>query len=125
MRNVILDRFPIAGVNEFNRQLGKDIEIKVVIYNGIKITLNEETEIYDSLSLSKGIGIESSPWVTDRVDLEYFSKHEGIFLSMLSRCDVYKNAFTTEEMAVHYYQLINFWIGNLKNNKINIRVMTT
>ena len=118
MKNVILDRFPVAGINEFTDQLEDDIKVKVVITLEEKPIPNEVTECYSSLSLSKGVGIEFCPWVMGRKEIEYFSKYEGLFLSMLSRCDVYKDSFTTEEMLEHYNRLINFWLHKLNHEKI-------
>jgi hypothetical protein len=120
MRNVILDRFPIEGINEFSLQLEKKIDIKLIITKGEKIDFGRGIENYDSLSLSKGIGVESRSWVLNRGHLEYFSKYEGVFLSMLSRNDVYKNSFTTEEMSIHYYSLLNFWMRKLESKKIDL-----
>ncbi len=119
VKSVLLDRFTMEGVAEFSRQFEKEAKIKLVILQGGKARSNDETEYYTSLSLSKGIGIDLYPWVIAGADLKYFSEHEGIFLSVLSRCDVYKNAFTTEEMADHYYRLINFWVNMIAKKKIN------
>ena len=77
MKNVILDRFPVAGINEFTDQLEDDIKVKVVITLEEKPIPNEVTECYSSLSLSKGVGIEFCPWVMGRKEIEYFSKYEG------------------------------------------------
>ena len=92
IKNVILDRFPIARINQFNQQLEELLEIKIVISVGENVSSSEDTECLSSHSLSKGIGLENYPWVLDRTTLEYFTKHEGIILSMLSRYDVYKNS---------------------------------
>ena len=38
-----------------------------------------------------------------------------IFLSLLSRYDIYKKAFTPDEMLNHYYCLVNFWMNKIKS----------
>ena len=120
MKNILLDRFTIDSVNEFQRSLKDGYSINLVVFRS-KVELKEKNfEYYSSLPLSKGIGVESCPWTLSRESLRYFSKYESVFLSVLSRSDIYKNSFTTEEMSDHYYRLVNFWVYKLKSNQIEI-----
>ena len=118
MKNILLDRFTVDSVNEFNKTLTNKHSISIVIYREGFELKEEGFESYISLPLSKGVGIESCPWVLSQESLKYFSQYEAVFLSVLSRADVFKNSFTTEEMSDHYYRLVNFWIYKLETNKI-------
>ncbi len=115
MKKILVERFPSIAIDIFQQQLKNLIDIKIVVYNGEKIAVNQNIELLNSLSISKGIGIDSCPWSIGYIEQRYFSAHEGVFLSILSRYDIYKKAFTTEEMLDHYYRLVNFWINKTKN----------
>ena len=115
MKNVLIERFPSLAIDIFQKQLQNLINIKIVVYSGEKFSVNQNIEVLDSLSISKGIDIDECPWLINQTEQEYLSAYEGVFLSILSRYDIYKKAFTTEEMLDHYYRLINFWIYKTKN----------
>ena len=124
MKNILLERFTYDAFETFKEQHKNKINIKTVVYmdghwnnENIKSS-NEDIELLNCFSISKGIGIDNSNWSIGDAELSFFSSHEGIFLSILSRYDVYKKAFTTEEMLDHYYRLVNFWINKLE--KINV-----
>ena len=120
MMNVLLDRFTVDGVSEFIKTIKKGCAVNLVLFKSYVEVKNKEYEHFQNLEVSKGIGLEKYPWVLSRESLIYFSKYEAVFSSMLSRCDVYKDSFTTEEMSEHYYRLLNFWIFKLKSNQIKI-----
>ena len=115
MKNILLERFPSAGVDAFERELKDLIKIRLVVYNGEKFPVSNNIEAINTLSITKGIGIDSCPWLMENSSMRRLSHYEGIFLSVLSRYDVYKKSFTTEEMLEHYYRLVNFWINKIKD----------
>jgi len=66
------------------------VTVKIVVYNGDEFPVRAGVEVLNSLSITKSIGIDKYPWLIGSVEMRYLSNYEGIFLSMLSRCDVYK-----------------------------------
>jgi len=122
MKNILLERFSSEATDIFEQQLRNKVDIKIVVYidgswneDTKKKYLNKSAELLNCFSISKGIDIDNCPWSIGDVEQKYFGAHEGIFLSVLSRYNVYKKAFTTEEMLDHYYRLVNFWINKVKN----------
>ena len=115
MKNILLDKFSLSGMKAFERELEGLIDIKLVVLEGEYPSFNNNIEFLNGLAITKGIDIDSCSWVLEKADMRYLSNYEGLFLSMLSRYDVYKNSFTSEEKLEHYYRLINFWINKIKD----------
>ena len=120
MKNILLERFPLEGIKVFERSLKNLVNIKFVVHNEDNFPASDNYEAVSCLSITKGIGVDSYPWLLENIEMRYLSNYEGIFLSLLSRYDVYKNSFTTEEMLEHYYRLVNYYINIIKNKDINI-----
>jgi len=118
MKNILLERFTSTGVEIFSRELSNKVIVKIVIYNGEEFSVREGVEIINSLSITKGIGIEESLWLLGNVEMRWLSRYEGVFLSILSRYDIYKKSFTSEEMLEHYYYLVNYWINKIKDIEV-------
>jgi hypothetical protein len=115
MKNILLEKFSSSGIEAFERELEGLVDIKLVVFNGESFPVNDNIETLNSLSVTKGIDVDSCPWLLENSEMRYLSNYEGMFLSMLSRYDVYKKAFTSEEKLEHYYRLVNFWINKIKD----------
>jgi len=117
MHRIILDRFTEAAEKQFKLSTPSKMTVLINHYWGEYKSYSSQTEYLSHHEISKGIGSKDVSWMLGAQELKYFATYEGVFLSLLSRFDFRKRNFTVEEMAEHYYRLINFWLAKLKEVK--------
>jgi len=123
MNNILLDRFRWETVPFFYRYFSSaKKKVKIISYNGIK-PLKIDTDkvtLLEDFEVSKGTFFLQTPWCLNSNDLKFYSKHEGLFINLLSRFTISPSNWSVNEMATHGLNLLNFWKYQLLEKKITV-----
>jgi hypothetical protein len=120
MKTIILDRFPKKSAQLFLSEFGWNINVKIILLREDNVTElegNENNKIYSDREISRGIGLGKAPWILSISEIKKFERHEGLFLSLLSRFDINGKNYLNEEKAEIYYKLINFWLFTIRSGQ--------
>jgi hypothetical protein len=120
--NFLLDRFPIETFNDIKTAL-ELINHKVSL--GV-LTIASKSKDYKTninhffdRDVSLGIVTKNTPMILSRDEIKQASKYEGLAINVFARFDITQGNFSAQEMSSHYYELYNFWLYQIKINKID------
>ena len=120
--NILLDRFPIEILRQFIEDFEKkDHKVKMATTTLQSSHLLEDDEDFLlDRSISRGKYFNTVPWIINQKIIEEFAKHESIIQPLFfSRFSIKQSNFNATEISTHYLFMVNFWLFNLKNKKID------
>ena len=120
--NFLLDRFPIETFNDVKIAL-EEINHKVSL--GV-LTIASKSEDYKTninhffdRDVALGVVTKNIPMILSRDEIKQASRYEGLAINVIARFDITQGNFSAQEMSSHYYELYNFWLYQVKINKID------
>lgn len=121
--NTLLNRVPEYYADKCIEDLSRTFQIKAVILKGAPDKLpsfHRNVHVYSEYDINYNIYEFDSGWYLDETTIKWMSVYEGMYLSIVGKFILGWDASTSENLIKIFYEQINFWLGLIRDNKINL-----